>query len=305
MFLDRYEPHAAALRDRYEVSRAKYTERTPAGKDRERVTTVTGRFNLDHYRLDSESRIVELPGGHVQSVQRESTVRNRQYHFDVTQKGDGYALTSYEPNADGTTSALCFFCFPYADMWKQKTYLDVVRDPDTTVLGTRDVNWRGRPVTELRFEFSYRDHTDRTMKRGRAAYYFDPAARWVCVGERLIPEDPARDSTYYEFVYVYDPSGEWPVPVRRELWKLDEKRPEARTRTSVTEIEEYVPLPAVDEAEFRLSAFGLPEPAGVVWEKRTPRYLWFLAAAGAFAVLAVGFRYLARRRAAPDAAQPA
>lgn len=52
----------------------------------------------------------------------------------------------------------------------------------------------------------------------------------------------------------------------------------------------------VKEMEFTLSAFGLPEPVGVVWEKSTPRYIWFLVAAGILAVLAVGFRYLVRRQ---------
>jgi hypothetical protein len=52
-----------------------------------------------------------------------------------------------------------------------------------------------------------------------------------------------------------------------------------------------------DEAEFTLSAFGLPEPPGVKWEKPTPRYVWFLAAAMVLGILAAGLRYLASRRA--------
>lgn len=59
------------------------------------------------------------------------------------------------------------------------------------------------------------------------------------------------------------------------------------------------------EEAFRLSAFGLPEPVGIKWARPTPRYVWFLAAAGVFVALAVGFRYLARRRAAAVAAQGA
>jgi hypothetical protein len=51
-----------------------------------------------------------------------------------------------------------------------------------------------------------------------------------------------------------------------------------------------------DEVEFTLSAFGLPEPPGVEWDKRTPRYVWFLIAAAVFAIVAGGLRYYAKRR---------
>ena len=56
------------------------------------------------------------------------------------------------------------------------------------------------------------------------------------------------------------------------------------------------PTVNLPESEFTLSAFGLPEPVGVVWEKRTPNYVWFLIAAGAFAAAAIAFRLLTRRR---------
>ena len=62
----------------------------------------------------------------------------------------------------------------------------------------------------------------------------------------------------------------------------------------------------IDHAEFYLSHYGIPEPVGVVPpSKRTPRYLWLLVAAESFAILAILFRWLARRwRAAPAASMP-
>jgi hypothetical protein len=53
----------------------------------------------------------------------------------------------------------------------------------------------------------------------------------------------------------------------------------------------------VPEQEFTLSAFGLPEPAGVVWTRTPPYYLWFAIATAAAFALAIAFRYLAKRRA--------
>lgn len=57
------------------------------------------------------------------------------------------------------------------------------------------------------------------------------------------------------------------------------------------EINDHVP-----NSEFTLSAFGLPEPVDVPWEKPTPWYLWFLAATVGCFALALLFRYLYRRQ---------
>jgi hypothetical protein len=50
--------------------------------------------------------------------------------------------------------------------------------------------------------------------------------------------------------------------------------------------------PTIPESEFRLSHYGLPEPAGVVWERPTPWYLWFVA--GAIMSVSIGW-YLRHR----------
>jgi hypothetical protein len=46
----------------------------------------------------------------------------------------------------------------------------------------------------------------------------------------------------------------------------------------------------VADKEFRLSNYGLPEPHGFDYKKRTPVYLWLLVAAAVFAVIAVALR---------------
>ncbi len=48
-------------------------------------------------------------------------------------------------------------------------------------------------------------------------------------------------------------------------------------------------------ADYRLSAYNLPEPEGVVWDKPTPTYVWLLAAAGVLGLLSVMFAWLKRR----------
>ncbi len=54
-------------------------------------------------------------------------------------------------------------------------------------------------------------------------------------------------------------------------------------------------MESTDPMEFRLSYYGLPEPVGVVWERRTPVYVWLFVAAGVLLTLGIFFRWLARR----------
>jgi len=49
--------------------------------------------------------------------------------------------------------------------------------------------------------------------------------------------------------------------------------------------------------DFSLSHYGLPEPPGVTWERPTPTYVWLLLAAAVLGVVAVGCRWLLKRRA--------
>jgi hypothetical protein len=57
----------------------------------------------------------------------------------------------------------------------------------------------------------------------------------------------------------------------------------------------------IPESEFTLSAFGLPEPKGVEWEKPSRRYLWIAAVALLALVLAFAFRQLGVRRKSSSA----
>jgi hypothetical protein len=85
--------------------------------------------------------------------------------------------------------------------------------------------------------------------------------------------------TKTEWVGVRQPSGKGgaPTPFRRVI-------------TLETTYRDSVPV-----QEFTLTAFGLPEPVGVVWEKPIPTYVWLLAAAGGCGLLAILFRWFARR----------
>lgn len=62
------------------------------------------------------------------------------------------------------------------------------------------------------------------------------------------------------------------------------------------EFYEYSDAP-VAQSEFMLSHYGIPEPHDVETKKRIPNYVWLLATAVGFALLAVVIRFSAKRRA--------
>lgn len=54
----------------------------------------------------------------------------------------------------------------------------------------------------------------------------------------------------------------------------------------------------VNEEDFRLSTYGLPEPVGVEWPKKSRVWLWLIGGTILAALLAVFFRYLRQRTSA-------
>jgi hypothetical protein len=59
---------------------------------------------------------------------------------------------------------------------------------------------------------------------------------------------------------------------------------------------DFVISPGIDEARLRLTAFDLPEPEGVVWEKPTPYYIYLLSGAAILTLVAIISRWLLSRR---------
>jgi hypothetical protein len=61
----------------------------------------------------------------------------------------------------------------------------------------------------------------------------------------------------------------------------------------------------VSEAEFTLSAFGIKEPRGIVWDHDTSRWwLWFLALGAVSLAVGAYFRWRTRQSARTLPAQP-
>ena len=77
--------------------------------------------------------------------------------------------------------------------------------------------------------------------------------------------------------------------------KLTYRTGETLTYSEESEMNPVFTLGKLPESEFACTAFGLPEPPGYE-PKPTPIYVWVLSVAGGLFVVAIVFRYLAKRR---------
>jgi hypothetical protein len=130
--------------------------------------------------------------------------------------------------------------------------------------------------------------------------YLDPARGWAIRSYESKIKRSSKPGGSHEMVakgtveYRADVPAFPPVPLRHTMVACN---PDGSERvTMLTEFPEWKYRDRIRDDETGLAAFGLPEPPEFRQEKRVPNYVWFLAAAGACAILGLGFRYLARRR---------
>lgn len=146
---------------------------------------------------------------------------------------------------------------------------------DATSVETSD----GRQV-EVTFTFE-----PSTAKRSRlrgGVVRFDPNLQWALVNARLnIAQGESTQPLDLSITYTSDPSG-LPVPAR---WESSFDRPDATHQRIVQEVVSFDRDP-IPESEFRLSAFGLPEPATA--SATRARWWWVLIAAGLGMLLVAG-----------------
>ena len=133
----------------------------------------------------------------------------------------------------------------------------------------------------------------------------DPSLCWCIIRMKEVREVTVKGTRtmkneieVFEHEMINHPSG-FPLMKRgtgrvtQHFYRGKEKTINSRTMSDFEwEVNDHVP-----DSEFTLTAYGLPEPGGEPVKKPIPLFVWILVAVGTCAVLALGFRYLARRRA--------
>lgn len=147
----------------------------------------------------------------------------------------------------------------------------------------------------VRFDFTYDKTRKNALTPSKGWVILDPTQSWrVCESEIHVRDsgDPDMAMTIHWTVHC-ELDGEFPV-LKRTMVKA-KGRENGKDVDAETTMEYTVDRNDSAAAEFRLTAFGLPEPHGIVWPQPTRWYLWIgLATLGALA-LGILFRTLKRR----------
>ena len=178
-----------------------------------------------------------------------------------------------------------------------------VVDSHSRVVKVSKISEKGRELVRLDFNDLHEDAKAGMRSENSGWLILDPSRCWCVLRTKTLSKVTSKGvhttsiENEVEFETVDHPSGFPLVKTKTSRSMLHTYRgKEAKTNSRSTTDYEWEVNDRVPDSEFTLTAFGLPEPGSEPVKKSTPLYVWILVAAGVCAVLAVGFRHLARRR---------
>jgi len=268
-------------------------------------TRRSGQFYLEEDCVDV------APGSKLKGLmpRRKSAVlaRNSRYGFELTRPAgpEEWRLTDVHlaDSADQSPRHLntewlakqTLFVRPYA--MSPLTLTDLFNAPSFRLLGCAP-SPRDPALVRVQFENAPPPVGKKPQERLSGWCDLDPRAGWSIHGMEVTSKNQLQTATVRsDLKSALDGDG---------LVRIDEERQEVWVRSGDTleahRTQLYMYKIWVDrdvpEREFSLTAYGLPEPPGISFPRRTPTYVWLLLGATGFAVLAVLFRWLTRRKPA-------
>lgn len=181
----------------------------------------------------------------------------------------------------------------------------VVLDPSFKVTRIAREVEDGRELVRVEHIYNHVRHvaSKDIHERRRGSLWLDPSRCWCIRRSKVSTEFTTRgersSETERELVFeTIDHSSGFPIlkSITENSKMFNYKNQQKSQVTKKTDYELEV-NDSVPNSEFTLAAFGLPEPGSDPVKKPIPIYVWILVAAGVCAALALGFRYLAQRRA--------
>jgi hypothetical protein len=175
-------------------------------------------------------------------------------------------------------------------------WTSVLEDPGFSIIDVTAKREGNRDLVRVAFEYrssgdpNTKDPKKKSpllmLKSGSAV--FDPSSYWAVQSFEATSLAGGTSSTL--IVYLGEHEG---IPLPRSHATTVRMPNEPAYLLEATF--ENLTIQPTDESEFTLSAFGLPEPQGIGWEKKSSRWwLWAGVAGGALLVLGLGIRWLRR-----------
>ena len=247
---------------------------------------------------------------------------NSRYEFELSRLDAGSPwvlarwkpISSAEPHSTAlANSAIDLWTHPALQfMFAEDQLPRLIKQAEFTVHAVTPVSLGERQLVKVKFVYRPKKIDSPKPRPNDGWVLLDPDRYWVIqkyeISTVWVGEGTSGKSSWVGTNEYEDGVGGLPIPKRvvRRLKEVDRgKAVDMEHREEFKIVEGDVP-----ESEFFLSAFGLPEPVepnsqnepvGLTSQKSMPPYLWVLIGVGIFALLAVGFRYLARRQHAAGA----
>lgn len=291
VWLERAKSEGRASRDKYAALVKQLEETNETRKEYDAPTKdphykpMTVRFRaaaLDGSRL-FERFVVNEDG----TTTAQLDCANEVYQFQLRRNDPtkAYALTKYMPIKPGDMIHVsgAFSTAAYTELSRLLAAIDGSKQSTLKAL-----RWdEGRQLLYLRMD--YNGSPPPSVYLIDLEAWLDVANHWRSVEARA---KTARQISHTTYTYGPPIDGlAFPaVTVATAAPQGNNTEPPHHIRATLT-----VRKSTASPADFRLAAFGLPEPVDVPPVRRTPTYLWLLLAAVACVALAAGFRFLARR----------
>ncbi len=296
-FLSAYRKAYDKLVQNYTNIECSYLREYPMGK-LVQLSSSEGKYKLYHFIIKYEER-------HVKKGTRETARKfppiiegaNTKYGFQLVKSktSDRNVIGRLDILPSKGRVAFMPFMSPIADTTYDKTYLEIAEDPETKFVSLADAKFRGLEVKELKLVLSVINPVTKVKMSSKKSYFFSPERQWLCHGSTEEIEEPGS-TRYGEHYFGYEGEDDYPPLSVIELTirnRENSSESKLHWRMEFTKFERVAPI---DDAEFRLSAFGFPEPPEVNW-RPTPWFLWLGLGGVLCLVLAGVVRWLKKRAA--------
>jgi hypothetical protein len=230
--------------------------------------------------------------------------RNSKYVFELTKgQNKGWLLSDikFDPMRkmalQGLTvdEELFFHVSPHYRFVNNQPLAAALKDPEFKILKRRSNPVEGRPAVQIDFELPQRKNKE-VSGTYQGTITLD-AEFWCILRQDAEFLESGGGKRLITVTYTIDATKSGKGKILTMTSKLDYEKD---SRQVENRFELYYD-DNVAEREFSLSAFGLPEAQGVVWDSPTRYTLWFGLAGVVALLIALCFRYLSRRNPAMPA----
>lgn len=224
----------------------------------------------------------------------QARVVNSRYAFVLRKKpGQDWVLHDFHEITDGIPRSIYYFKLDdlvrsFAPYWLDATTWlpDVMAKPEFAIRNAVEQIDNDRRLIRIDYELKTPNRPET-----RSGYLVvDPARYWLPTEQEHTSTGKSSLTTKKKYEYLQD--GDLPLLSQCITTQTSTRFPGNGVEDTITY---RFARESADDSEFTLSAFGLPEPVGMEWKRRTSRYYWILVAGAGFVAVGVVLLWLVRR----------